>query len=136
MRTAKPYDQGHVGRVEVTLTKNTRGALIPKQRAFECGGDGQGSFVWRELEPDAKELLAQADDDRLTEQITAALQEAGPDGLTKSQVYERLGGNKAKLLKRLTDVGASDVFEQVQRRDGPRGSSVYYWAEPAEPVGN
>jgi hypothetical protein len=124
MRTAKPYDQGHVGRIEVTLTKNTRGALIAKQRAFECGGDGHGSFVWQELEPDAKELLAQVEEDRLTERIMAVLEEVGPEGLSGSKVWERVGGNKTGLLRRMAELAGSDVFD-VSACSGARGATIY-----------
>lgn len=133
MRLVKDYDTETLGRVEVELQKNTRGAAIPKKRAFECGGQ-DGKFVWTPVlfdldTPSTDKALAQA---ALQDRVLDALRAHAPERRSITQVHGAVGGGKNKVAQVLADLAGTELYP-VTVEDGPRGSLLYAW-EPDTPA--
>jgi hypothetical protein len=119
MKMTKRFDRESLGKVNVTLKKNSRGATLPQgTRTFECGGDGQGNFVWRQTSiPD---LDGKTTDIALLTKIKEVITTAGDEGMSINQIQNRVGGRKSTLQAAVQLMSSSDVFP-VQVFKGGKG---------------
>jgi hypothetical protein len=108
--TAKrSYDRTRLGVVRVTLTKNTLGAEIPRERELTMGGEGTGEFIIRPRT--MAESLATDDEtgdvrDPLEARILERLQADGE--MTTTQIRSRVSGRTSEFtstLARMVETG-------------------------------
>jgi AAA domain len=112
------YDRDKLGQLVIYRTKNTRGSHIPQERKIELGGDGQGSFVFRDITNDLLSNIQDADDadDAATkvmqtkQRIVDVLRAAGPNGLSKTEINARVPGAKSAILRYIDEMAPSALW--------------------------
>lgn len=127
------FDPDAVGKLKVTLRKNTHAAAIPEKQTFEIGGevglDGKSRFVFRSA-------TATKDDDttkarvEMTKRIIATMRERGAtsedDAMSLTQVRRFTKGRDEFVGSVLKDSTLDPLSPIVTERDG---KTTKYWLD-------
>jgi hypothetical protein len=134
------YNATRLGRIRVTLTKNTLGAEIERVRELTIGGDGTGQFI---IGPRTA-VDAYGDDDvedtpgkivvPAEQRALNVLRDAG-EPLSTNAVVARMTGRRTDILNALRSLAESEA--RVRAIPGPRQSTLYeYILDDAVPLAN
>lgn len=118
-------DENTVGRLRVTLKKNTPGNKLPQERIFAIGGDGNGGFVFDLLEQRASSTPAGrkvAKRDAVREQIERVLEAHGE--LNQSQLVSLTDGARSIVMEVAKSMATEPHVSGVASY--PDGRSIKY----------
>lgn len=124
-------DATKVGKLAVTLKKNTPGASLPEKRTFDIGGGNNeaGGFVLRESSRDQQNDGADATTRRIIKSVRAAVKEHGE--LTTRDLLKNVSGNQERVLKLARELATSAHISGVEKVEGKQGAVIYRYVEPA-----
>jgi AAA domain len=118
-------DESTVGKLRVTLTKNTPGNVLPQERIFSIGGNGEGGFVFDLLEtragtsPDDRKAGKREAVRRLIEQTLEEHRE-----LNQSQLTGMIDGSRTITIEVVKEMAAEPHISGVE--SFPDGRSLKY----------
>jgi hypothetical protein len=126
------FSRKNVGTVEVTETKNTLSAAIPKKQYFILGGGEDGFTIEQTSEaPQTSESTSAAGELFFETRVLVLkrVEEAGERGLTVTEL-KRMIGRERRLLEKVLDSLVKDEDASVEARVGSRANSLRYYSTP------
>lgn len=129
-------DVSTVGRLRVTLTKNTPGNALPQVRIFKIGGDGKGGFVFELAETRASSspsAIKAGKRQAVREDIETVLEERGE--LNQTQLTGLVGAaSKNVVIEVAKEMASESTVSGVEAV--PEGRSLKYrWVGKPEVPG-
>lgn len=117
------FDRNTLGRMTISVNKNTASAPIPKKQTFKIGGDGDGGFVFEPVDGAADPKAAARAERRMKIEgkIIDVLDEH--EELSQGQLADLTGGNKQDVIEVAKGMAHSED-SAVQMK--PKGRSMVY----------
>jgi hypothetical protein len=122
------FSRDHVGKLTVTVEKNTRSAPIPAEQRFKIGGT---PFVLEPVEPTLGDAMASTSEwNELLVKVEAAIRESGEKGVSPRGLRDLVSGRPEKLAD-----ACISLYEKgaVQRKPGKTTGFVYWIPSPVDP---
>ena len=126
-------DAATVGKLKVTLTKNTPGNVLPQERIFDIGGNGEGGFVFALVETRAGSSPAarkQGKREAVRQAIERVMEEH--DELNQSQLTSMVPFARSVVIEVAKEMAAEpNASGLISFPDGR--SLKYHWVGKTEP---
>jgi len=131
MKMTQRFDRDTVGRVDVTLTKNTRGARLPLKRTFNIGGGAgkTGAFIFNEAvgppSPTAEDSEYASLIPQMEREIITCVEAAGR--ITQKKLEEAIPGRATTIRKVAKALASSGLHGFALEIGGPGKAHEYVW---------